>query len=199
MQSLDETFKDLQQRLASGRDLGSTGTDPIYYLVFPVSQILEAKRKLPAWRGWLGNQGWDVEECSMHKIVQEIFSTDKLRKFWLESEKMSLQHGSRSGDGFDTQDVTKTLVNSLTESGQIVSTIHAALERAGSKKRGILLITDLEALHPFLRINSIEAQMHGRVKCPVVVLYPGKREGKTSLRFLEIYPADPNYRSEHLG
>jgi hypothetical protein len=33
----------------------------------------------------------------------------------------------------------------------------------------------------------------------VLVLYPGKREGKTSLRFLGFYPPDPNYRSEHIG
>jgi hypothetical protein len=37
------------------------------------------------------------------------------------------------------------------------------------------------------------------IRCPIIVLYPGRREGKTSLRFLEFYPADPNYRSEHIG
>ena len=62
----------------------------------------------------------------------------------------------------------------------------------------MLLLTDLEALHPYLRINTIEAQIMDQIHCPVVVLYPGKREGKTSLRFLEFYPADPNYRSEHI-
>ena len=63
----------------------------------------------------------------------------------------------------------------------------------------INFVADLEALHPYLRINSIESKLQGAIRCPVVVLYPGKREGKTSLRFLEFYPADPNYRSEHIG
>lgn len=73
------------------------------------------------------------------------------------------------------------------------------LAEATSRQNGLLLLTDLEAIHPFLRINSIEAQIQDMVHCPVVVLYPGKREGKTSLRFLNFYPADPNYRSEHIG
>jgi hypothetical protein len=77
--------------------------------------------------------------------------------------------------------------------------IKAKIEEAAAHPDGLLLLTDLEALHPYLRINSIEAQLQGAIRCPVVVLYPGKREGKTSLRFLEFYPADPNYRSEHIG
>ena len=73
------------------------------------------------------------------------------------------------------------------------------LAAAADQPHGLLLITDLEALHPYLRMNTIEAKLQGKIRCPVVVLYPGKREGKTSLRFLEFYPADPNYRSEHIG
>jgi len=34
---------------------------------------------------------------------------------------------------------------------------------------------------------------------PTIILYPGIRSGRTTLRFLGIYPEDGNYRSTHIG
>lgn len=199
MVSLDETFKDLQQRLQHGRELGGTGTDPIFYLVFPVTEILAVKRKFSIWKSQLELQSWEVTECSMHKVVQDAFNNHKHRNELLLGEKLSLEGVAGQKDGIQTKDITATLTAVLTEGKDIVLSIQQALKEASSKQNGILFITDLEALHPFIRINSIEAKMHGLVDCPVVVLYPGKRDGRTSLKFLEIFPPDPNYRSEHLG
>jgi len=61
------------------------------------------------------------------------------------------------------------------------------------------LVTDLEALHPFLRIGVIESQLQGKFHVPTVFLYPGIRTGKTRLKFLGFYPEDGNYRSVHVG
>jgi hypothetical protein len=63
----------------------------------------------------------------------------------------------------------------------------------------LLLVTDLEALHPFLRIGAIESQLQGKFHVPTVFLYPGVRTGKTRLKFLGFYPEDGNYRSVHVG
>ena len=63
----------------------------------------------------------------------------------------------------------------------------------------LLLVTDLEALHPYLRIGTIEGQLSGKFCVPTVFLYPGVRTGKTKLRFLGFYPEDGNYRSVHVG
>jgi hypothetical protein len=71
-----------------------------------------------------------------------------------------------------------------------------SLEGAGS---ALLLVTDLEALHPYLRIGSMEGQLQGKFHVPTVFLYPGIRSGKTRLKFLGFYPDDGNYRSVHVG
>ena len=65
--------------------------------------------------------------------------------------------------------------------------------------KGLLMVTDLEALHPFLRIGMIEARLLERFSVPTVFLYPGKRSGQTALKFLGFYPEDGNYRSIHIG
>jgi hypothetical protein len=199
LQSLDDTFRDLLARLKQGRTLGGTGTDPIYYLVFPVSEVLTVKRKIIAWRGQLQNQGYDVVDCSLHTLVRDTLLNHKQRRFWLEGEKFVLRSSAGQTDGIQTKEIATTLASALAEGPEVIQAVLAHLEDANSRTNGLLLLTDLEAIHPFLRINSIEAQLHGKVRCPVVVLYPGLREGRTSLRFLGFYPPDPNYRSEHLG
>ena len=203
MQSLKDKFDELRLRLGQGRAIDSTGTEPIFYLVFAVSEIVEVKRQTKAWIASLRNSGWEVEVLSMAETVETVFRGHKLRKLWLSSERELIDRAEQSGVPIEFNPINKTLAKALSENSQLTpefaAIIDAKLATAESHANGLLLITDLEALHPYLRINAIEARMQGRLRCPVVVLYPGKREGKTSLRFLEFYPADPNYRSEHIG
>ena len=199
MHSLKDKFDEVCLRIGEGRRLESTGSDPIFYLVFPVREILDVKRQTPAWIAKLENQGWRVSTFSMAEEINTIFRGHKLRPQWLIGEKMLLDTAKRKGVAPDYREINKTLAKALTEGGELLARLKEKLAETASSPDGLLLLTDLESLHPYLRINSIEAQIQDLIRCPVVVLYPGKREGKTSLRFLEFYPADPNYRSEHIG
>lgn len=69
----------------------------------------------------------------------------------------------------------------------------------GSQDNTILLVTDLEALHPYMRIGAIERQLQGQFNSPTIFFYPGERTGKSQLKFLGFYPDDGNYRSVHVG
>jgi hypothetical protein len=199
MHSLKDKFDEVCLRIGEGRRLESTGSDPIFYLVFPVREILDVKRQTPAWIAKLENQGWRVSTFSMAEEINDLFRGHKLRPQWLLGEKMLLDAAKRKGTAPDYREINKTLAKAITEGGELLARLKAKLAETAASPDGLLLLTDLEALHPYLRINSIEAQIQDLIRCPVVVLYPGKREGKTSLRFLEFYPADPNYRSEHIG
>ncbi len=199
MLSLKDKFAEICLRLGQGRRLESTGSDPIYYLVFPVEEILAVKRQTRAWIATLANQGWTAIPLSMAEAVNGILRTHPLRKQWLLGEKMLLQQAEKKNAPLDFREINKTLAKALTEGTRLTDLLKAKIDEAASTPGGLLLLTDLEALHPYLRINSIEAQLQGMIRCPIIVLYPGRREGKTSLRFLEFYPADPNYRSEHIG
>lgn len=199
MQSLKDKFDELRYRLGRGRQMESTGTEPIFYLVFPVAQILEVKRQTKAWVAKLTNDSWNVVQLSMANAVESVLKANKLRKYWLQSEAQILTQAQQRNAPIDFREINKTLAAALVEGQEFQQFIESSLQSAESQPNGLLMITDLEALHPYLRINTIESKLQGRIRCPVVVLYPGKREGKTSLRFLEFYPADPNYRSEHIG
>ena len=199
MYSLKDKFDEVCLRLGQGRRLESMGSDPIYYLVFPVRDIIEVKRQTRAWVAKLENQGWHVVIFSMANAVNAVLRQHRLRKQWLIGEKMVLDQAGRRGKPIEFGEINKTLAKALTEGPELFDLVKSKMEEASTKPGGLLLITDLEALHPYLRINSIEARLRGCDSLPVLVLYPGKREGKTSLRFLEFYPADPNPAPEHIG
>jgi hypothetical protein len=199
VQSLRDKFEELRHRISQGRDMDSTGADPLFYLVFPVGEIIDVKRHTRAWCAKLSNDGWNVVLLSMADAVQKVLRENKLRQLWLKSERQILSQTEEGCKPIDFRVINKTLAAALVQGNELQELIESKLQLAETEQRGLLLISDLEALHPYLRINAIESKLQGRVRCPVVILYPGKREGKTSLRFLEFYPADPNYRSEHIG
>lgn len=209
MHSLEDHFNTLRQKLGHGRAVGSTGTEPIFYLVFPPAEIIRVKTALArTWIHRLENDGWYVTTCSIADAIESCLQTNKLRKLWLTSEKMLLAQSEASGTAFDSREINQTLRKSLSKQSptgeltiapELAARLDQAMADAESVPNGLLLLTDLEALHPYLRINTIEAYLTGRMKRPVVVFYPGTREGSTSLRFLDFYPADPNYRSDHIG
>ena len=93
----------------------------------------------------------------------------------------------------------KALADVLTNNNALLNRLEVALQPLEGKKNALLLVTDLEALHPFLRIGALESQLQGKFYVPTIFLYPGVRTGKTRLRFLGFYPEDGNYRSVHVG
>ena len=199
MQSLKDKFDTVCSRIGEERRLDSTGSDPIYYLVFPVTEIVDVKRQTRVWIPKLENKGWNVVVFSFSTVINSILRGHRLRSSWLTGEKMLLSRAQAAIPPAANGEINKTLTKALTEGPELLTRLREAITEAGSKAQGLLLLTDVEALHPYMRINSIEAAIQGEARCPVIVLYPGKREGKTSLSFLEFYPPDPNYRSEHIG
>jgi hypothetical protein len=188
--SLKADFDELIRRVLAGRDFAHASFEPIFYLVFPPSELLEVKRLMPAWTSKLTNSGWQVEIFSIAEHVAEILRTAPLRKVWVEADRKAPLLWERTN---------ASLANALTSQNRLQSQLEERLAALEGKQSTILLVTDLEALHPYLRIGAIEAQLQGKFHVPTVFLYPGVRTGKTRLRFLGFYPEDGNYRSVHVG
>jgi len=193
MNSPKDTFDEVWHQLRQGRGLSNTGDDPLYYLVFHPSRILEVKRLMPEWKAKLERNGWKLESFSMADAVLEIFRTHEFRHIWLESE------ANHSYDPESLDQIKDTLADALTAGDRLKSMLLDKLSSLEGSENTLLMITDLEALHPFLRVGVIEQKLSGKFTVPTVILYPGVRDGKTSLKFLEFYPSDGNYRSVHFG
>jgi len=199
MHSLKSKFDEVCMRVTDGRHLESTGSAPIYYMVFPVEEILAVKRETKAWIAKLENKGWSVVQFSFADAISSILQNHRFRNAWLRGEELLLPSSKGAISPSALADIVKTLTKALTDGGELLNMVREKVAEAATRSNGILLLTDIESIHPYLRMNTIEAKIQEEVHTPVVVFYPGSREGKTSLRFLEFYPPDPNYRSEHIG
>jgi hypothetical protein len=193
MSSLGDNFDQLWQRLRYGRGLSHTGDDPVYYLVFHPSEMLEVKRRLRQWAAVLKKQDWTMETFSMAEVIKEIFEANDFRDVWLASEE------DKRFDAEAVQQVNKQLESALVDEGTLKQRLADKLELLVGRTNTVLFVSDIEALHPYLRVGVLEQQLQGRFTVPTVFLYPGIRDGKTTLKFLGIYPADGNYRSVHIG
>jgi hypothetical protein len=189
MPSFMADFNELVERLRQGWQLTSSGFEPIYYLVFDPRHILEVKEQTPAWIARLRIEGWVPYTFSVSEAVTEILTASPLRKLWLAAERK---------DPLAWEKTNQALTNELRK-GALLARLEQALAKAAEQPNGLLLVTDLEGLHPYLRIGTLEGQLIGKFQAPTIILYPGKSVGKNRLRFLGFYPEDGNYRFVHIG
>ena len=190
MSSLRDDFDELRERIRNGSELGHASVEPIYYLIFSPERILEVKRQTPAWVAKLHQEGWDVHSFSIAENLWRLLMDDPFWPLCLAEDKASPVDWSRTN---------RALADIVTSGGGLLSRLEDALRALEGNSNALLLVTDLEALHPFLRIGAIESQLQGKFQVPTVVFYPGTRTGKTRLKFLGFYPEDGNYRSVHVG
>lgn len=189
MSSLKADFNELMARIKVGREFGHASFEPIFYLVFSPKSILEVKRQMPAWEAKLRNSGWNVHKFSVAEEIQNILDAAPLKKIWVAADSKAPQQWDRTN---------KSLANALTN-GSLQDRLEEVLQQLEAQPNAILLVVDVEALHPYMRIGSIESQLQGKFHVPTVFFYPGTRTGKTQLKFLGFYPEDGNYRSVHVG
>lgn len=114
MSWLEQSFKELCLQLKQGRGFSHTGTDPLYYLIFPPEKMLEVKRQLNSWVAKLKHDGWQVQVFSMIDAVHNILMQHELRQIWLESEKEDI---------FNFDDINKTLSDALMGTDALKHTI----------------------------------------------------------------------------
>jgi len=189
MALLSDQFNELMERIRIGRDLDYAGFEPVYYLIFSPAYILDVKRQTPAWEARLRNEGWEVTVFSLADEITKALKEAKLREIWLKAD---------SSDPLNWGKTNQALANYLNQ-GVLYQAFLDVLKRLENIENSILLVTDLEALHPYMRIGALEGKLQGEFSVPTIILYPGERTGKSRLKFLGFYPEDGNYRSVHVG
>ncbi len=190
MSSLKADFDELRERIRHGRELGHASFEPIYYLVFHPSQILEVKRQTPAWIARLRNEGWEVTTFS----IAEAHRGRPAKR----SAPCAVAH--RRPPGAAELDQDQPVPGECADSnGALQRRLEASLTSLEGASNALLLVTDLEALHPYLRIGSIEGQLQGKFHVPTVFLYPGIRSRQDAVEVPRLLSRDGNYRSVHVG
>lgn len=77
-----------------------------------------------------------------------------------------------------------SLAEALTKKARYRNKLEAKLTELENKPNTILLVTDVEALHPYLRIGSMESQLQGKFHANDCIFYPGIRTERPNVKFL---------------
>lgn len=191
MSELSEFIKTFSETLLSRRrSLGSSGYEPVYYLVYSPERTVEMQNIKESLTSRLVQEGVTVHVFDVFQAVWRIWEEDPNWREILEWNRENPEGG---------KDLQETLSSVLDDSGAIVTRLREAIQSAAQKERAVLFVTGLEALHSYLRPGSLENRLNGEFSVPTVFFYPGRMEGKNGLRFLNFYSLDVNYRSGHFA
>ena len=164
MSSLKQDFDELITRIKQGRDFQHASFEPIYYLVFSPKQIIEVKRQTKPWIQMLKKQGWNVHTFSIAEQVNDILKSVPAfrRNLWLKQDAEAPQEWDKTNN---------SLANTLGDGEKGLQVrLEQKLSNLDGDEKALLLVTDLEALHPYMRIGSIESQLQGCFNVPTVFL-----------------------------
>jgi hypothetical protein len=186
MLSLDDRFRELRHQLGQPATLNPAKSDPLFYFVYGVTQMLEVKRRIPIWTTQLRSEGFDVIRISFSELLWTLIDESGRYEDWLALEA-----------GADIEQINEAVRDVLRADDRLANAVAARIE--GVSDNSLVLLTEVEMLHPYFRTRSIESKLHNRVRVPTVMFYPGRRSGQYGLHFLEFYPVDGNYRSTLIG
>ena len=186
---LDNKFKTILEYLENPGSHHHAGDKLICYLTFDANECLEVKKKLPAWLSLAKGFGYSCTTLSMASVINEFFLNNPRRKNWPVPE---VEDGAEAIYTFFKDDLGSMIV----ENKVIENALLNAQQETNKLPKPILIITDVEAIHPFTRFGPVEQNIYTEITIPLIILYPGIITG-SSLEFLGFYPQDGNYRSKH--
>jgi hypothetical protein len=186
---LDNKFKSILEYLENPASHHHTGDKLVCYLTFDTDQNLEVKQKLASWLSLAKGFGFSCSNLSMTTVINKFFQNNPRRSKWLVPDT---EDGPEAVSDFFKDDLGSMIV----ENQVIEKAVLQAQENLFSEAKPLLIVTDLEAIHPFTRFGPVEQNIYSDIKIPLIILYPGTISG-SSLEFLGFYPQDGNYRSKH--
>jgi hypothetical protein len=186
MLSLDQRFQEVCRQLGQPATLNPAKSDPIFYFVYSPAEMLELKRRIPIWTTQLRKEGFDVVRISFSELLWQLVDESGRYGDWLELEA-----------GADVEQINEAVRDVLRAEDRLADEVAGRIDRASAES--IVLLTEVEMLHPYFRTRTIESKLHDRVRVPTLIFYPGRRSGQYGLHFLDFYPVDGNYRSTLVG
>ncbi len=188
MELLNSKIKQIINSLENPNASQHTGDKNICYLTFPFEAILEVKSYTETLVSLLKHYNYNVTTLSVGNVIQDFIKNNPRRNTWENFSNVEYK--------VEMIDFFKGIGSAIIENKILESAILERQKEIKSKTKPLLLITDLEGIHPFTRFGPVEQNIYNSVEVPIVILYPGELSG-SSLEFLGFYPPDGNYRSKH--
>jgi hypothetical protein len=188
MELLNNKLKQIIQFLDNPSTSQHTGDKAICYLTFPFEDVLEVKKNTETLVSLLKHYNYNVSVLSIGNIIHEFIKNNPRKDTWNQFSKVEYKD--------EMTDFFKNISSTIIQNRIIENAILEKQNEIKNKPKALLLLTDLEGIHPFTRFGPVEQNIYNSIEIPIVILYPGQLNG-SSLEFLGFYPPDGNYRSKH--
>ena len=198
--NLASAIADLRRDLLAdgGPRISTMGTYRFAILVYDPAKEFALRRKVRELSDELDREGWNVLPISLHRLL-----VDRLRRedpevldTYVRSEKRLLRRDRDRGLNYLKDKIAAYVEGPEGIARDVVDKI-AELDDAhpGAADRTLILLGRAGALYPFFRSSSLLKHIDGKTRgFPVVLLYPGRREGVSALSFMGELAADSDYR-----
>lgn len=167
-------------------------------LVYPPELEFAMRLKVRQLSDELRGEQWAVLEISLQRILlQRLRSLEEgVLERWIETEKRQAQRDSERALARVKESVANLLEGDDGLARDVVNLIEEFTTRyPEALDKTLIWIKRMGSLYPFYRCSSLLKHLDGKTQnVPVVLLYPGVRQDKTSLSFMGEMPADRDYR-----
>lgn len=166
---------------------------------FEPEEWTEFRKQLPVILRRLRESGLDPQVVSFGSLVLEIFREAKMYPLLLKMESQGNFSHAQRNDALYALLAGGPSGLQLTTNAPIIASLRREIDRVAALKKGVLLLTDTELIHPLFRVSAFEQILQGKFACPTVICYPGRRGTiGDNPSFLGIKSSDGNYRSTHI-
>jgi len=158
------------------------GYAPIVYLIYPPEDVMVVRNIVKTFLGPKADYyGFSTFFISMGEMIDRYINNHEYREFWTEPD-------------VEENAIYNSIKQEIESSGLFEKSILEKQDALSSEQRPLLVLQDLEMLHPFYMMGVIENKIYNKITVPTLVLYPGEAQGNAR-SFLSIYQHDGNYRS----
>lgn len=185
MQLYEHKFEEALTYLSRPDILNPAGDRPICYVNYDVEDAMEVYRMIPLhlipkakFHGFA-----DVKVLSVGEILQKyIHDHEYYNEVWI--------------DETNEFDLYESIRQEILDNSVVADAILSAQQEMMATAHPLLILKDLELLHPYDKIGRIEQLIYNKIDLPILILYPGSARG-IARTFLNIYPMDGSYRSKN--
>lgn len=182
MQKYEDKVEKMLQALKCPSKLSPAGNNPIVYLIYQPEDAFYVKDMI---------NKFIIPKAEYNGFTSHVVSIgDILDKFINKHEYLEMWTDSSVKES----ELYNSIKQEVVSSECFETTFLELQEKYANEEHPLIIIKDVEMLHPFNMIGAIENKIYNKIKVPMVVLYPGETQG-TARSFMGIYNQDGNYRS----
>jgi len=167
-----EVISELESKLVGTLKGTFTPMDgvPFFRVMYPPREEREALRQFKLLADRLSQQGWQTVQISLTEAMKEAIASlfgcgiNELAERLKEEEKSRGQNELKSN-----------LAEHLPP--EMARVIIAHIDSHGLSGEGVVFLTRTGAIYPFMRPSHLLKHLEGKVKCAVVIAYPGTSVG----------------------